>query len=113
MSTPVEPIVMPLGCGDNGCEFHRPKVGTNGGCRCLKHIRPTLERIEVTKKVRNLQQRLQQMEDSLHMALCIIENDAAPPTPEQTGETRRRWVAEIEEESGIDRERVMRRTADD
>jgi len=49
----------PLGCGDNGCEFYRGKVGTNGGCRCLKHIRPPALRFEVTSKVRELQNRLQ------------------------------------------------------
>jgi len=82
-AAPVDGMVMPLGCGDNGCEFHR------------------------------LQQRLRQVEDALHMALCIIENDAGLPTAESIGEVRRRWVAEIEQESGIDRELVMRRTSDD
>ena len=102
MTKPIKPI----GCGDNGCEFHRPRVGTNGGCRCLKHIRPTSERYEVTTKVRNLRKRLQQMEDSLHMALCIIENDAST---HGDGDVRRRWVKEIEQESGMDRQRVMDR----
>ena len=55
---PDTPTVTPIGCGDNGCEFHTPKVGTNGGCRCLKHIRPVLERYAVTAKVRNLGDRL-------------------------------------------------------
>lgn len=95
-----------LSCGDNGCEFHTPKVGTNGGCRCLKHIRPTSERIEVTRKVRNLRSRLRLMEEALHKALCIIENDAESP-PQDKGSIRIRWVNELVEESGIDR-RVIR-----
>jgi len=59
--------------------------------------------------IQNLRRRLRQMEDSLHMALCIIENDAESPTLGQKGETRRRWVAEIEQESGIDRSDCRRR----
>ena len=27
-----------LRCGDNSCLFNRPKIGTNGGCRCLKQL---------------------------------------------------------------------------
>lgn len=43
------------GCCDHGCEFDPPKgMGTNGGCRCLKDIRPTALRIDVTQKVRAL-----------------------------------------------------------
>ncbi len=26
------------GCGDNSCEFKKPSVGTDGGCRCLDRI---------------------------------------------------------------------------
>lgn len=47
--------------------------------------------------------RLEQVEKSLHLALCIIENDSGPPHSEKFSETRRKWVREIELESGIDR----------
>lgn len=45
------------GCGDNGCLFFKPKVGTNGGCRCLKNIRPASLKIEVSRQLWALKKR--------------------------------------------------------
>lgn len=30
--------LLEFGCGDNSCVFHKPEVGTNGGCQCLKAL---------------------------------------------------------------------------
>ena len=47
------------------------------------------------------------LENALHTALCVIENDARKPvTPESTTCTKMRWVKELEDESGIDREKM-------
>ena len=57
---------MNIGCCDHGCEFDPPKgMGTNGGCQCLKHIRPTSLRIDVTAKVRSLRKRVVELEKEL------------------------------------------------
>ena len=47
------------------------------------------------------------LEDALHTALCIIENDAKKPvSPEEKTSTKLRWVEELVKESGIDREKM-------
>ena len=68
---------MSEGCSNHGCEFDPPKgMGTNGGCSCLKHIQPTLERIAVTTKVRSLKRR---HDEVLKLANALLDYiDAIP-----------------------------------
>jgi len=50
---------MSFGCQDRGCIFDPPNQGTNGGCRCLKDVKPSALRIELARKIKLLKEKLQ------------------------------------------------------
>jgi len=70
-----KPAPVPSGCGDHSCVFGPPKgMGTNGGCRCLKDIRPTEKRIRVERDIRSLRAALTRAEEDIGNAKAEIAN---------------------------------------
>lgn len=51
-----------VGCTDHGCLFGHPGgMGTNGGCECVKELRPTWLRLKVMKNVRLLRAEIRRL----------------------------------------------------
>jgi len=57
------PIPTLVGCSDGGCVFGHPGgMHTNGGCRCLKEIRPFAERIRIERNIRALMDEVRKLQ---------------------------------------------------
>lgn len=55
-----------LGCTDHGCIFGHPGgMGTNGGCACLKEVRPASMRRKYERNVRLLRAEIRRLRDEL------------------------------------------------
>lgn len=64
------------GCTDHGCIFGHPGgMGTNGGCACLRDIRPAGERLRLLRNVHLLVKAIEHLHNELTAAR--VENDNA------------------------------------
>jgi len=63
MNRPDTPEIQ--GCTDGGCIFGHPGgMHTNGGCRCLREIRPAGERLRLTRNIRALRAEIKRLRDT-------------------------------------------------
>lgn len=64
------------GCTDHGCIFGHPGgMGTNGGCACLRDIRPAGERLRLLRNVHLLVKAIEHLRNELTAAR--LERDEA------------------------------------
>ena len=57
------------GCTDGGCIFGHPGgMHTNGGCHCLRDVRPTTQRLRLMRNVHLLVKEVRQLRGNLSLA---------------------------------------------
>ena len=84
------------GCGDNSCYIAKPKVGTNGGCRCFDGM-DKVSKLNVKKKLWIYEERIAALESKLKNHVVI--KSSCPTSAENMNSVIRMglWEAILEQ----------------